>query len=253
MDVSPDGAWIAYRTASPQENLFVMKSDGTGRRRLTDDNFRNRGPRWVRGSEWLVFYSNRGGGYGIWRTRPDGSDLSPLPIQPVTEVNQPIVSSDGSRIAITTSASEVPRLGVLGVGEGWFAPGMTPAPASVEFFADGFVANAWSLNGERIAGLAITPRGNTLAVYSFRTSRFEPRHELSGWTAYGMTWLPDSRRLLGWDALRNSAVVYDTESGETRAVTGIPGPAELRLTGDGRTLMVNRAVSEGDVWLLTLK
>lgn len=42
-------------------------------------------------------------------------------------------------------------------------------------------------------------------------------------------------------------------SREIQDIAGIPGPSELRLSADGRTLALNRTVLEGDVWLLTLK
>jgi len=77
--------------------------------------------------------------------------------------------------------------------------------------------------------------------------------DLAGLRGQGMTWLPDSRRLLGWDALRNTAVLWDAESRETRDIAGIPGPSEMGLSADGRTLVLNRTVLEGDIWLLTLK
>jgi len=35
LDLSRDGGWIAYGTTAPRENIFVMRSDGTGRRRPT--------------------------------------------------------------------------------------------------------------------------------------------------------------------------------------------------------------------------
>jgi hypothetical protein len=90
-------------------------------------------------------------------------------------------------------------------------------------------------------------------VYSVATNRFESRTDLEGLATSGVTWLPDSRHLLGWDALRNTAVLWDVESREVRDIAGIPGPSELRLSADGRTLVLNRTVLEGDVWLLTLK
>ena len=44
-DISPNGEWIAFTTLGGREDLFVVKSDGTGYRQITDDAFRDRGPR----------------------------------------------------------------------------------------------------------------------------------------------------------------------------------------------------------------
>ena len=72
-EVSPDGRRLAFRTGAPKEDIVVMDMDGTGRRRLTDDAFRDRGPVWTSDGAWLVFYSNRGGPYDLWRMRSDGT------------------------------------------------------------------------------------------------------------------------------------------------------------------------------------
>lgn len=69
----------------------------------------------------------------------------------------------------------------------------------------------------------------------------------------GLAWLPDSRRVVYWDFARSTAVVSDLDAHETKDLPGIPGPSELRLSADGRTLMQNRTIFEGDIWLLTLK
>src|SRR5262249_30999700 len=66
VDVAPDGSRLVYRTAIPREVLFVIGSDGTAPRRLVDDEFRNRWPRWSPDGSRIAFYSNRSGNYEIW-------------------------------------------------------------------------------------------------------------------------------------------------------------------------------------------
>lgn len=97
LDLSDDGGWVAYRTISPRENIFVMRSDGSDRRRLTDDAFRNRGPIWIRG-EWVLFYSNRSGTYELWLMRQDGTELRRLTDRPDLDLDLPLISPDGTRI-----------------------------------------------------------------------------------------------------------------------------------------------------------
>ncbi|MCH7548059.1 MAG: PD40 domain-containing protein, partial [Candidatus Krumholzibacteriota bacterium] len=81
-DISPDGQWLTYRTTLPQEDIYVMRLDGTGRRQLTDDKHRDRGPRWSPDGTSIAFYSNRRGSYDIWQIRPDGTALRPLTDDP---------------------------------------------------------------------------------------------------------------------------------------------------------------------------
>ena len=77
-DTSPDGEWLTGRTGSKQQGLFVMRSDGSERRQLTDDLARDRGARWSPDGQWIAFYLDRTGTYEIWTVRPDGSGLREL-------------------------------------------------------------------------------------------------------------------------------------------------------------------------------
>jgi Tol biopolymer transport system component len=75
--VSPDGNWLAVRIQDPQEDIAVMHPDGTGLRRITNDAYTDRMPIWI-GPDTLRFYSNRGGRFGVWSIRRDGTNLQPL-------------------------------------------------------------------------------------------------------------------------------------------------------------------------------
>ena len=65
--------------------------------------------------------------------------------------------------------------------------------------------------------------------------------------------VPDGRRILAWDDRRDVATVWDTVARDVRDVSGLPGPSELDLSNDGRTLILNRQVAEADIWMLTLE
>ena len=250
-DLSADGLWLTYRTASPRENIFVMRADGTGRRRLTDDEFRNRGPVWIRGTEWVMFYSNRDGNYAVWLIRSDGTELRKLTDRPY-DILQPHVAPDGSRIALSLSGSDLPALGLAKVSDAWFVPGKPPEPIAIDTVTTGLVPSAWSPDGTRIAGLATIPQGTVQAVFSFTNGLLPNRQTPARQGSFG-SWLPDSRRLMSWNTPRNTAVIWDIASGSLSDVPGIPGPSELRLSADGRTLVINHTIAEGDVWLLTLQ
>jgi Tol biopolymer transport system component len=248
--LAPAGDWIAYRTTAPAENIFVMRSDGSERRRLTDDSFRNRGPRWVRGSEWLIFYTNRTGDYEPWLMRRDGTELRRLTDQPKSEVTQPVVSPDGNGVVFSVGGT-LPRLGFTSLGDEWFVPGKPPAPVKFELVAEDFIPNAWAPDGERILGTTASGTDRRLAIYSTATRRVELFEHLR---AAGGTWLPDSRRILCVGSRRRSAVVWDVVSQQVQEVPGFSGfSGDLRLSSDGRTLVMTRNVTEGDIWLLTLK
>jgi len=76
--LSPDGAWLAAHTQDPQDDIVLLKPDGSGLRRLTDDAHLDRIPLWAPDGHSLVFYSTRGGALALWLIQADGSGLRQL-------------------------------------------------------------------------------------------------------------------------------------------------------------------------------
>ena len=256
LNFSRDGAWIAYRTTAPRENVFVMKADGTGRRRLTDDAFRNRGPRWLNDDAWILFYSNRSGEYHLWVMRRDGTDLRQLVSSSGPGINVPTVSADGKRVAVLLAAKAGARkMAIATVDASWFGTGTPTVRPELEEAAGDFFPLSWSPDGSRIAGREIS--SGAPALYNLGTHKLEPQVDRGGrdfgaWTS-GAAWLPDGRRILSWDDRHDVATVWDTVTREVRDLPGLPGPGGLELDASGRTLILNRQISEGDLWMLTLE
>jgi len=249
---SADGTWLAARTSTAREDIVVMRTDGTARRRLTEDGFRNRGPKWIRGNDWLTFYSNRGGGYQLWLMRADGTEARPL-TNHAEDINQPAVSADGTRLAFSASLNQQFGMSIVPVDDGWFAPGATPTPISFKSVETGFFPLWWSPDGKLILGYSTTPQGNRGAIYSVATGRVDMAQGARSSLWQGPTWLPDGRRFLAYDGESDKAVLMDAQTRSRVQVLGIPGPCELGLTADGRTLLINQTKIESDIWMLTLK
>ena len=74
---SPDGRRIVFtgprqvRVSRP--DLWVMRSDGSHRRRLTANRASDRSADWSPDGRWIAFASDRGRSHDVWRIRPDGS------------------------------------------------------------------------------------------------------------------------------------------------------------------------------------
>ena len=95
--VSRDGQWLAFaKTLNGQEDLWVVKTDGTGLRQVTNDAARDRRPVWSADGKRLLFYSDRVTRYQAWMIGADGGGLTQLTELPELLI-EPVWSPDGSR------------------------------------------------------------------------------------------------------------------------------------------------------------
>ena len=70
VEVSPDGESLTFHRVGVQEDLFISRSDGTRTRRLTNDRYFDRYPRWSPDGSQISFFSNRSGSYQLWTIHP---------------------------------------------------------------------------------------------------------------------------------------------------------------------------------------
>jgi Tol biopolymer transport system component len=243
-DVSPDGNWIAFATMGRQEDLYLVRPDGSALRKLTDDLHKDRGVRWI-DDHRLVFYSNRGGGYEIWTVRRDGSDLEQLTETEGSSLWMPHVSPDGKRMvghnAEGTHVFELELEGLLRLGDSLH---LAVVPETEGIFR-GFY---WSPDGTRILGIAVAPLETVVAIHDFRDSSFRvlvPPHN-SDVSVGG--WLPDGRRVLATAGGR-SWLVHPGDGSWTELPVAA---ANIKLTRDGRALHFVRSSLEADIWLAEL-
>jgi eukaryotic-like serine/threonine-protein kinase len=248
-DVSRDGRWLVYHAIGPQEDLFVIHPDSTGLRRLTQDPFRDREPRWSPDGTRIAFQSNRNlsDKYEIWTIHADGSRLEQATIIPGWPVYNPIWSPRGRWLACDLEENEA----LIDLNQ----PVAERRPL---FFprADrgmGFTARSWSPDGRWLAGLLHSPDGQPVpgvVLYSLDGKTYERITD----RGESQTWLSDSRHLLYRD--NGSLLLLDIESRASRPVLTTPPDSEykgFRLSPDDRILYLSRSIEQGDIWLLILK
>lgn len=250
IDVSPDGQWIAFGSKGRQEDLFIIGADGSGIRQLTDDPHRDRGPRWSPDGSQLAFYSNRGGPYGIWSIRPDGSRLEPLSaIAKEYPLVRPTWSPDGGRL-IAAAAITVRGVQHLDLSR----PLETRASMLPSVPPGSFVPQAWSPDGRVVAGTYEDgPDSNKIFLFaypdSFRVSYEAPSRVWEG----SMAWLQDARRLL-FTSRGAGITMIDTATGKTREIMPSPGGLTefpvLAKALRGSLVAFVEMRTEGDLWLM---
>jgi Tol biopolymer transport system component len=243
-DVSPDGGWIAFHASLPQEDLFLMRADGTGLRRLTRDRHKDRQPFWSPDGRRLLFYSNRGGAYQGWIIRPDGGGLQPILSGRREPLTYPIWAPDGKRVACT--------LGQVGVVIDLDQPFLerVPRPLLPTGASESFAPTSWSSDGEWLAGNLARLDGSVvdgIGFFSFRSGAYERL------TRRGLNpvWLREGKKLLYMD--RGAVLSFDLQTRETRSVLSPESTflfTAVSLSSDQHHLYTVRKVEEGDVWLL---
>ena len=259
MDMTADGEWIAYRTTAPRETIYVVRTDGTRRRKVLDDVHRNRGPTWSPDGRWLTFYSNRSGTYQVWAIRPNGTDLRQLTTDDAVDVESPEWLPDGSGVVVSMldiEAGDVWLTGVLDLTtadlDEWSE---VVLPRGLEATKpDQMAPYRVSFDGKWIGGFASKTGERIPAIFEIATDRLAfPRREDGRYfrESGGLAWL-GSDRLVFWDTELSQTIVWDIGKREARVLEDIPGPAEFCFTADGRTMAINYAPEESDIWLLTL-
>ena len=245
-NASPDGRWLVYHTSVPHEDLFIVHPDGTGLRRLTDDEHNDRQPRWSPDGTRIAFYSNRGGTYEIWTIRADGSQLERAAVIPGRRAYHPIWSPDGRWLACDLGENEalIDLARPVAERRPLFLP---PAGRGM-----GFSASSWSADGRWLAGALHHPDGRQVpgvVLYSLADRKYLRISE----RGQSATWLSDSRRLLYWDS--GALFLLDTVSRTSRQVLTTPPGSDYNdfgLSPDDRVLYLARNTEQGDIWLLTM-
>jgi serine/threonine protein kinase/Tol biopolymer transport system component len=235
-DLSPDGQWIVFDTSAPQEDLFVVGASGGEVRQLTNDAFKDRSPRWAPDGSRIVFYSNRGGTYGLWTIRPDGSAPAPIRVPGQGPFYLPVWSPEGGRLVCLHGNATV----VIDLAR----PGAHPVPLAGP--AADFTPADWSPDGAWLTGYD----GAGIGLYSFAGRRFTRLVA----TGHSPVWLRDSRRLLYLDGGR--LFMADRATKAVREVMAPPAGstfAKLAVRGDDGALYLVRTVEEGDIWMLNLR
>ncbi|MGH9722233.1 MAG: protein kinase domain-containing protein, partial [Bryobacteraceae bacterium] len=207
--LSPDGKWLAFNTTEQQEDLFVISADGSGLRQLTNNNSRNRGPRWSPDGKRIAYFSTRSSDWEIWTVDVDGGGLRQMTHLGGQNVAWPVWSPDGRYLAYTIFGVNT---FLLETAKQWTAQTPQKLPAMPEA---GQLFNGWSWSPDGRALAGFLNRGDGLAIYLPAAGTFRKLTDIGS----DPVWLSDSRRLLFHH--RGKIHLIDSESGRMREVLSI--------------------------------
>lgn len=246
---SPQNDWLACTSRGAQEDIVLMRPDGSETVRLTDDPAKDRNPTWSPDATRIGFMSSRSGQWELWSVRKDGSDLRQM-TDLRADISVAVWSPDGKRV-VTTSSTRPPT------GMWVFDPATLATRQTATFVKNAlpqaFSAEVWSPDGTLVAGALLDGGGapQKVAVWEMATGTVRPLDVPlpSIWESFFVIggWLPDSRRFLAVST--NGLALVDSGTGQSTPVAVRPGAA-FALANGGRTLMVERVLYDADVWLM---
>ena len=241
---------IAYGAADTdgRQQIFVVKPDGTGKRRLTQEGKQNFFPAWSPDGKRIAFTSDRSGSHQIWVMEADGSNPRQLTTEGENMV--PTWSPDGKRLAFGSNRTGHFEIWVTDA-DGSHQKQLTKTDTGV-----GNNAAAWSPDGRRIA--FSSTRSGHVAIWVMDP---DGGHLTQLTTPYGdrypdsnvPAWSPDGTKIAFWSGLERrygNVWVMDADGGNRKQLTDQPAGVncdEPAWSADGRNMMFgsNRPGSEG--------
>jgi hypothetical protein len=249
-DVSPDGEWIAFTTRLKPEDVFIVKTDGTGLRQLTNDIYQDRVPRWSPDGKRIAVFSDRSGKSQIWTINSDGSGLQQLTDAPAGAW-MPIWSPDGSRLFCMGLDG---KGYIMDAGKRW----SEQSPQILSFPVEGgarLLPSSWSADGRRLVGPFLRREDSSpvgMGAYSLDSHTYERLSPVGGFGGY---LLNDNRHVLF--PHQGKLFLNDSHSKNMHEVLSV-APYEAVQTSfgfsrDARLITFVRDATEADVWLMSTK
>jgi dipeptidyl aminopeptidase/acylaminoacyl peptidase len=231
--LSPVGDEMLVRVQDPQEDLALIRPDGTEIKRLTNDVYADRTARWSPDGKRIVFRSNRSGRFELWSMLADGTGSRQL-------------TTSGSIYALFTPDGQLTGYSdqgpvVLDPPEGkpsnW---GLAPE----------FRPLSWSPDQGYVAGRMPSRRGSGIALFVCRSGSQDCWELSPAVTNPSITWLKDNQRLLF--SARSGVSIADVKNRTIRLVLSeVNGDVHSRfvLSHDEKSLYFVISEDEEDIWM----
>jgi Tol biopolymer transport system component len=210
---------IAFASLGPlNSELFIADADGNNAKPLLPHAGFDGNASFSHDGRWIVFTSERGGSYDIFRVHPDGSGLERLVDGPGYD-DQAALSPDGKWLAFVSSRS--------GNADIWILQLATKKLRNLTHHAGGDFRPAWSPDGQWLA--FTSDRDSQKPRTSFTTLQSTEIYVIRSDGA-GLRRLTQAQKFAGsptWSPDGKQLVFYEAEIADVDRITA---PARLRGT-----------------------
>jgi len=216
---------------------------------VTNDLFKDWGPRWSPDGDKIAFYTNEGGSYEIWVMNRDGTGRTRLTDTPQDDTPQrPTWSPDGNRIATWLTDSR--RAFIIDANKQFDEQTEEPIP-EVPGGNGSFQPTDWSADGRWLLGtVGPAPDSNDLvSIWRLEVETGEYEFLADGTAA---TWMADGRRVLFRIDEPFGFYVVDTVSRSVEPVSVPPAAESMVLSPDNRRVYLVLVEEESDIWMLEI-
>jgi len=247
---SMDATWLACTSRTAQEDIVLMRADGSETRRLTDDAYKDRIATWSPDDKSLAFMSTRSGRWDLWRIGADGSGLRQLTSTTDANGSWAAWSPDGTRIATGSVVSAPYALQIVDPSRAAGESVVATIPAE-----ERDAVNSWSSDGRLLVGTSSNPAGQPIALVVWDAAARQVARRIAvpllRATAIDAEFIHGTHQVIVQTP--DGVTLVDADNGQARVILKMPRASVLLTSGDGRTLLVEREVVEADVWLMELR
>ncbi len=241
-DLSPDGSQFVVRIERrTQDDIVLVKRDGTDWRDLTNDKAFDRYPRWSPDGKQIAFTSDRSGRYEIWIMNADGTNLRQVTHHDSDHATFPLWSHDGKRMLYYRNRVNF----IIDVNRDFKDQRPQQLPPIGTGPRDAFVAWDWSPDGTKLIG---TDDKSQVVYFSFETNRYE---KVVDHGTFPM-WISDGVRVVyTWE---DKVYLADVLTKGAREFLSFPDAAmrSIYISTDDQLLYYTLGSNESDIWLLDL-